>query len=106
MPTNTIPLRRTATATFQDAATADRPKSLATPVEPLTVGRKQAAQLFSIGIATFDRWDASGQLGPVGIRKSGRKLWVLTELREWTASGMPCRKEWLARKAAQHNGRG
>jgi hypothetical protein len=91
---------------LRDRPGAGRPKSLASAVEPLAVGRKQAAQLFSVGLATWDRWDASGQLGPLGIRKNGRKLWILAELREWAAAGMPCRKEWLARKAAQPNGRG
>jgi hypothetical protein len=69
-------------------------------LEPLTVGRKSAAKLFSVSLATWDRWDSSGLLGPVGTVKAGRKLWLLAELREWAAAAMPCRKEWLAIKAA------
>jgi hypothetical protein len=54
--------------------------------------------LLSIGVATLDRWDSSGLLGPTGVKKSGRKLWALAELREWVAAGMPSRKEWQARR--------
>jgi hypothetical protein len=68
------------------------------------VGRKGGAALFSISRATWDRWDASGLLGPVGIKKAGRKLWLLSELKEWAAAGMPARKEWLALRASR-NGR-
>jgi hypothetical protein len=74
-------------------------------IEPLTVGREQGAKLFSVSRATWDRWDSSGLLGPVGMKKAGRKLWLLSELREWAASRMPCRKEWLAIQAAKRNGR-
>ena len=107
--TDTFPLNPTPPDpldALRDHPVVGRPKSLAAVVEPITVGREQAAALFSISRATWDRWDASGQLGPIGIRKNGRKLWLLAELREWAAAGMPCRKEWLARKAAQQNGRG
>jgi hypothetical protein len=84
----------------------ERSASLAVSLEPLAVRREQGAALFSIGIATWDRWDSSGLLGPVGNKKSGVKLWSLAELREWAAAGMPCRKEWLARRAATNaNGR-
>jgi hypothetical protein len=70
----------------------------------LAVGREQGAALFSVSRATWDRWDSSGLLGPAGIRKTGRKLWLLSELREWAAAGMPCRKDWLALKAARQKG--
>jgi hypothetical protein len=73
-------------------------------LEPLAVGREQGAALFSVSRATWDRWDAGGQLGPVGVRKNGRKLWLLSELREWAAAGMPCRKEWLAMRQAGKSG--
>src|SRR5262249_40113515 len=80
-------------------------QALAT-LEPLAGGREQGAQPFSVSRATWDRWDASGLLGPVGTKKAGRKPWILSELREWAAAGMPCRKEWLARNASMNaNGR-
>jgi hypothetical protein len=69
--------------------------------EPLAVGREQIAHLFSVSKATVDRWDSGGLLGPVGTKKSGRKLWCLAELKDWAAHGMPTRKEWLAMKNAR-----
>ena len=63
------------------------------------MGREQLAALLSIGVATLDRWDAAGLLGPAGVKKAGRKLWPLSEIREWVTSGMLCRKEWQAMKA-------
>jgi hypothetical protein len=75
------------------------------PLEPLAVGREQVAALLSIGVATLDRWDSGGLLGPVGVKKAGRKLWSLAELRDWVACGLPSRREWLARRAANANGR-
>ena len=89
---DTIPLR-----------TSDVVESHPPGLEPLAVGREQVAALLSIGLATLDRWDCAGLLGPVGIKKAGRKLWVLAELREWAAAGMPGRREWLARRAAAAN---
>jgi hypothetical protein len=75
-------------------------------LEPLAVGREQVAALLSIGLATLDRWDAAGLLGPVGARKAGRKLWSLAELRDWVQAGMPGRREWLAHRATTNaNGR-
>jgi hypothetical protein len=84
--------------------TAGRPASLAASLEPLAVGREQVAALLSIGVATLDRWDAAGLLGPVGAKKAGRKLWSLAELRDWVQAGMPGRQEWLARRAATYAG--
>ncbi len=96
---DTLPLHQTAPATTVEQLRA-RPE--ATTLEPLAVGREQVATLLSIGVATLDRWDAASLLGPVGAKKGGRKLWSLAELREWVASGMPARKEWLARRAASN----
>jgi predicted DNA-binding transcriptional regulator AlpA len=70
-------------------------------LEPLLVGREQVAALLSISLPTLDRWDSSGRLGPAGVRMGGRKLWLLSELREWAAARMPCRREWQTRRAAE-----
>jgi predicted DNA-binding transcriptional regulator AlpA len=67
--------------------------------EPLLVEMRTLAQLLSISIATGWRWDSSGQLGPRGFKKGGKRLWRLSELREWVDSGMPPRKEWEALQA-------
>jgi hypothetical protein len=93
----TLPLHEAAPAATLEQLRA-RPEVGA--LEPLAVRREQGAALFSIGIATWDRWDSSGLLGPVATKKAGVKLWSLAELREWASAGMPCRKEWLARRTA------
>ncbi len=97
MPADTIPLRHAAP---EPAPTVEglRTRPEAHGIEPLAVGRDQVAVLLSISTPTLDRWDSSGLLGPVGVRKAGRKLWSLAELREWVQAGMPGRKEWLARR--------
>jgi hypothetical protein len=84
---------------------ADRPSAAArpavvAPLEPIAVGRKDAARLFGIGVATWDRWEAAGLVGPAAIVRGGRKLYVLAELRAWAAAGMPDRAGWQARQAA------
>jgi hypothetical protein len=103
MNADTIPLRRAAADPVKAECndSAGRPTPQAPAVEPLAVGREQAAALFSISVASWDRWDAGGLLGPRGIKKAGRKLWILAELRAWAAQGMPCRKDWLALKLAK-----
>jgi hypothetical protein len=99
---DTLPLHQTAQAPTLEQLRA-RPE--APSLEPLAVGREQVAALLSIGLATLDRWDSAGLLGPVGIKKAGRKLWSLAELREWVVSEMLGRREWLARRAAAANSR-
>ncbi|HWY86028.1 MAG TPA: hypothetical protein VNX28_04855 [Gemmataceae bacterium] len=73
-------------------------------IELLLVDARQAAVLLSISIATFWRWESSGELGPPGTKKVGRRLWALAELRDWVGAGMPRRETWLA-LLAQRNGR-
>jgi predicted DNA-binding transcriptional regulator AlpA len=68
--------------------------------EALAAGAKNLARMLGISVATFWRWDASGELGPPGIRKGGRRLWPLAEIRQWVAAGMPRRSEWLALRQA------
>jgi hypothetical protein len=79
-----------------------RPEALG--LEPIMVRREEAAELFSVGVATWDRWDSAGVLGPVAIKRGGVKLWLLAELREWAAAAMPCRAEWMARRGAANAG--
>ncbi len=70
-------------------------------VEPLLLSASEAAQLLSISEATYWRWDSSGELGPRGFKKGGRRLWLLSELRAWTEAGMPPRAQWEAMRAAR-----
>jgi hypothetical protein len=89
-------LDRAAAPTIEDLRSRPEVHGL----EPIAVRRDQAAALFSVGVATWDRWNSSGVVGPVPVKRGGVLLWNLAELREWGAAGMPGRKEWLARRAA------
>jgi predicted DNA-binding transcriptional regulator AlpA len=75
-------------------------------LEPLLVSAPDAAHVLSISEATFWRWDSSGELGPRGIKKGGRRLWLLSELREWTQAGMPSRSQWEAMRSAGRRSHG
>jgi hypothetical protein len=77
----------------------------ATPVimEPLAVGKHDVARLLGISVPTLERWESSDKLGPAGIKKGGRKLWPLAELKAWVAAGMPERQAWLAIRRATGN---
>jgi predicted DNA-binding transcriptional regulator AlpA len=81
-------------------------RSRALDLEPLLVSAPDAAHVLSISEATFWRWDSSGELGPRGIKKGGRRLWLLSELREWTETGMPPRNQWEAMRSAGRRLRG
>jgi predicted DNA-binding transcriptional regulator AlpA len=72
-------------------------------LEPLLVEMRMIARLLSISIATAWRWDSSGQLGPRGFKMGGKRLWRLSELREWVQSGMPPRKEWEVLQAQRRS---
>ena len=72
--------------------------------EPLAVGAKVLAGMLGISVATFWRWDASGELGPPGIKKGGRKLWPMAVVRSWVAAGMPDRQTWLDLQQTKANG--
>jgi predicted DNA-binding transcriptional regulator AlpA len=67
-------------------------------LEPLAIGIKDLARLLGISVATLERWNDSGELGPGGIKKGGRRLWPLAEIKEWVAAGMPRRETWLAER--------
>ena len=69
-------------------------------LDPLLLSACEAAKLLSISEATFWRWDSSGELGPRGIKKGGRRLWLLSELRDWTEAGLPHRTQWEAMRKA------
>jgi len=70
-------------------------------LEPLLVGAKDLARMLGISVATFWRWDSGGALGPAGVRKFGRRLWSIAEIKEWIAAGMPDRETWRALHAGK-----
>lgn len=81
-------------------ANRDKPETHS-GVEPLLVGAKALARMLAISEATLWRWDASGELGPTGAKKRGRRLWAIAEVKDWVNSGMPERDEWLARRSGR-----
>ena len=62
---------------------------------PLTVGRKEAADLLSIGLTLLDTMDAAGKL-PAAVRIGTRKLWRTDDLVNWVRLGCPNRKRFDA----------
>lgn len=56
-------------------------------IEPITVGRDDAAQLLGIGCSTFEAHVARGLL-PKPRQLGGRSVWLVSELRA-TAEGLP-----------------
>jgi hypothetical protein len=97
-----VPPNTSCVVTSYDAASTNRP-ARDPALEPLLVEMRAIAHLFSISIATGWRWDSSGQLGPRGFKKGGKRLWRLSELREWVEIGMPPRKEWEALQAQRRS---
>lgn len=96
--------KTTLTSAPEAATRYPRPRvrpSRAMAMEPLLLSAPEAAHLLSISEATFWRWDSSGELGPRGFKKGGRRLWLLSELRAWTEAGMPPRAQWEAIRAAR-----
>ncbi|HLN29673.1 MAG TPA: helix-turn-helix domain-containing protein [Gemmataceae bacterium] len=85
---------------MNEQPTASIPTAPETAPERLAVGAKDLARMLGISVATFWRWDASGELGPPGLRKGGRRLWPLAEIRMWVAAGMPNRAAWVAQSKA------
>lgn len=62
---------------------ASRPPRIV--VEPITVGREDAAELFGIGVSTFEAHVSRGRL-PKPRQLGGRAVWLLEELRAAAAS--------------------
>lgn len=72
-----------------------------TRTDQILIGRKEAAKLLCLGQRTFDRMNASGQLGPAPVRIGGKVLWRADELKAWAESAdgqLPNRAQWQAMK--------
>jgi hypothetical protein len=85
-----------AQATTERAGVQER---VAPTPEPLLVGAKDLARLLAVSEATLWRWHSSGELGPAGVMKCGRRLWTMAEVKEWVSAGLPSREAWLALRA-------
>jgi len=103
---NNAPLRLTVPLQPSAEPTEVRTKAVsdAVAVVPLTYSRQQLAEALGIDVATLDRWDAAGRIGPRPLRISGprgRKLYGRAEVEDWLRAGAPTAEEWKARQAAR-----
>ena len=69
-------------------------------IEPILVGIEDAAAMLGISATTFKELDRTGRLGvlPVHINTVRRRLYDVSELRQWAESGCPIREKWQAIK--------
>ena len=79
----------------EDTATDPSPS-----FEALLLSGGQSARSCGVCKRTWQKLDARA-LVPRPIRIGRRKLWALSDLREWTASGCPPRDVFEARRRSQ-----
>jgi hypothetical protein len=65
-------------------------------IEPIFVGIEDAAAMLGISVTTFKDMDRVGKLGhlPVHINTIRRRLYAVSELRQWAEVGCPIREKW------------
>jgi len=73
-------------------------------MRPLLLRAADACVLCGVSPASWERLDAAGKI-PAGLWLSGAKVWRYRELVSWSEAGMPDRRTWEARRAAQANGK-
>ncbi len=98
-PVDTAPADNSAKAVGLDAVVAEL-RRIATllqtrPLEPLLLGRREAAGLLGLSPATLDRLVQTGKL-PAPEAIGGRRLFRLALLREFVAAGCPAVTEFEA----------
>lgn len=65
---------------------------------PLLLDGKAVCELLSIGLSTLYCMHRSGELGPMGLKLRGRRLWRRQEIEAWVAHDCPRREKWSAIK--------
>lgn len=68
--------------------------------QALAVGERDLARLLGISTVTLHRWKSAGKLIQ-GIKKGGRILYSMEEVRRWVAASMPDRKVWEAMRRGE-----
>jgi predicted DNA-binding transcriptional regulator AlpA len=100
---STLPLRATPTPdpveSLRDRPDCGRPKSLASAIEPLLVGTRQAAEVCGVSEASWYRLKAAGRT-PAPVKVGSRTLYRVADVKLWVALGCPDRKTFEARKDA------
>jgi excisionase family DNA binding protein len=64
--------------TEQSPSTPACDRIRSTPITKLAISRKEAAELLSTSLRTFDRWVAAGLIRPSGVGR--RKIFTVAEL--------------------------
>ena len=68
--------------------------------EPLAVGAKQLAGMLSLSLRTIRGLDAAGKL-PRPVAIGNRRLWVVSQIRDWLEAGTPDRATWERMKGGR-----
>jgi predicted DNA-binding transcriptional regulator AlpA len=86
----TIPLEASPAAKRRHRRKTPRPAFEAAPVRRILLDSEAAAVACSVSRAFFLSLVDSGR-APRGVRFGRRRLWTVTELKEWAAGGCPRR---------------
>ncbi len=62
-------------------------------IDPMLVGTELAGRIVGVSGRQWRRWASEG-LVPDPLRLGRRRLWLVEELRSWTAAGCPCADRW------------
>jgi predicted DNA-binding transcriptional regulator AlpA len=73
-------------------------------IQPLLLDSGDLCTVLRISLATLHRLKAAGKL-PRARRLGSQLRWLLSEIKDWCAAGMPDCKTWEAILAAQRDGR-
>ena len=74
--------------------------------EPLLLSSTQAAEMLGIKKSLFYQLASSGELGPVPVQLSSKKLYRVLELESWVSQNCPPRDQWLAIQQGEQFGEG
>ena len=71
-------------------------------IEPAVVGRDEFAVMLCLSNAQLDKHLAAGQIGPKPLPIGGRRrLFSVTEIRQWIDAGCPSRVRWISEKRSR-----
>jgi hypothetical protein len=79
---------------------SERPTRKRRRLIPFVADARQLAPLLCLSIRSIRNLDAAAKL-PAGLRIGGRKVWLLSEIRDWLNAGAPDRGTWAALRAAR-----
>ncbi len=93
-------------------ATTSKPtRAVVLTAEPLLVASTGAARLCAVSTRTWQELTSAG-VTPAPVKLARKRLWIVAELRAWTAAGCPTAERWeqiekqAREQATVRNGRG